>query len=117
MPNRVDGQVARPEVARPETPRADRAAQPADAPRAEAANTDRVEISAAARQVQSSRPAPAQPERGAAADAPSARPENANLQANTANQASQLREQQEQTRAANTETEPGETGNLVGVTG
>ena len=120
MPNRVDGQVARPETARPtealrpEAPRAGPDAEQTAVPPTNEAGADRVEISAAARQAQTTRP---EPERGGAAETPSAQPDDAPAQGPTADRASQLREQQEQSRAANTESEPGETGNLVDVTG
>lgn len=115
MPNRVEAQAARPVQARPEANQANRAPR-ADTPVENPPDADPVELSSAARQAQASRAKPAQPERGATIDASGARSLEANESA--ADRAEQLRDQQTQRiqRDAN-ETEPGETGSLVDVTG
>ena len=115
MPNRVDnpGAGTRPEPARPATQGADQAQQPAQSEPAQQPATDRVEISAAAQQQAQ---APAQPERGAAQEAPSAQTNSAPSGVNeqTRTQAEQLREQQNASRAPGAGNQP---GNLVDVTG
>ncbi len=112
MPNRVDnpGAGTRPEPTRPATQGADQARQPEPA---QQPATDRVEISAAAQQQAQ---APAQPERGAAQEAPSAQTDNAPSGVNeqTRTQAEQLREQQNASRQPGEGNQP---GNLVDVTG
>ena len=130
MPNRVDGNISgvRPEVARrPTEQQADAATQ---APRAadarQAANTnqtDRVEISPEA-QAQSQ--ALATPNAGGgtapvATETGGVRPQEANtgtaVAGATAQQAEQLREQQETARQQDANRPPERPGNLVDVTG
>ena len=114
MPNRVDNPLAgaRPEPVRPGSQQADSAQQASQAAGPpDAATSDRVEISNAARQ-QAQAPAP---ERGAAQDAPSAQQESqaqeSAVNSATREQADQLREQQQ------ARPEGQQPGNLVDVTG
>jgi len=122
MPNRVDvsANVARPTFGQNEARQANRASEAASS-ETQPMQRDRVEISAQARlqaeQNQSSAGANAS---GAAADAPSARPEEAGGQGvnqATAQQAEQLRETREQSVQEHAQEPPERQGNLVDVVG
>ena len=120
MPNRVEGQVPGAGQAA-QRPEADRAQQAAQAQQPDAPDVDRVEISNAGRErVEAARPTPGEADRGAAADAPGARPpeggDNA-VNAATAQRAEDLREEQEQNAREVANDTPAEPGNMVDVTG
>lgn len=122
MPNRVDvsANVARPTFGQNEARQANRASEAASS-ETQPTQRDRVEISAQARlQAEQNQPSAGANASGAAADAPSARPEEAGGQGvnqATAQQAEQLRETREQSVQENAQEPPERQGNLVDVVG
>ncbi len=127
MPDRVGGQISgiRPTLARGEDVQANRTAQTSpQAVERQQDQVDRVEISEAGRarnQELSAENNPQTPQRGAAAEAPGAQApeagEQGNLEQATANNAAQLREQEEASRQQQAENPPEQQGNLVDLRG
>ena len=119
MPNRVDAAGVRSAAARPDV---QQAAQRAPEPPQEAPQqVDRVEISDQARLQAEQRPQAGGNPRGAAADAPSARPpevgQQGSVNGTTAQQAEQVREAQAEATQETAQQPPERQGNLVDVVG